>query len=447
MNMTSQCADPSIVRSSSSHLQQLSHLSRAALWVTLACLVPAVLWLAFAPLGSAVVAPAYVKVDLNRRPVQHAEGGVVREVLVRDGQRVARGQALIVLGDVAVQADASRLDYRAAAEHIGIARLEAEEAMREDIQVPTKLSNAARTDPRVQELLDKERALFRTRRSALLSQIALLRAQQEGVKAERTAMKAQIANAGESLQRQRAELENLRPLQAGGFISGARVSQMEAALADYGVKLEERRAEAARADQRAAELDLRIRTLENDYRQQASDQLRVAAARLVDLEQEQRKSHDAAHRQIITAPADGEVMNLRITAPGAVIGPRDTVADIMPATPRLLVEAAVRTSDIGEVWSQGKAKVRFPAFKSAITPLVDGRVVYVSPDRIVDPSSRAASYSVQIELDAQSLAAAGHPKIQPGMPAEVYIEGQERTPLVFLFEPVADALRRSARER
>lgn len=428
------------------HLGEVTRLMRSA-WVVIALgLVPALCWLAFAPLSSAVMAPAYVKVDLNRRPIQHAEGGIVREVRVRDGQHVEQGQTLLVLGDIGVEADASRLGYLVAAERVSMARLEAEEAMHDTMVLPDTVTSLAKADPRIAELLAKERALFSARRGSLVSQIRLLRAQRESVSAERVAMSAQITNATESLRNQRNELEVSRNLQTEGFISGARVSQLEATVADYGVKLEEKRADMARADQRATEIDLRIKTLENDYRQQASDQLKISATRFSEFEQEQRKSSDAASRQVISAPASGEIMNLKFTTPGTVVAARETIADIVPSEPTLLVEASIRPRDITRVWLDSPASIRFSAFKSGITPLVQGRVVYVSPDRLVDPATRNVSYNVLVEVDAESLANAGSLKLQAGMPAEVYITGEKRTPLIFLLEPITDLLRKSARE-
>ncbi len=446
MNTAAIEAQPATTALLTPSLGEAYRLMRSAWLVVALGMLPALGWLAFAPLSSAVVAPAYVKVDLNRRPIQHAEGGIVREVRVRDGQRVEQGQTLLILGDIGVAADASRLGYRVAAERVSMARLEAEEAMRDTMVVTAAVTTLAKGDSRIAELLAKEKALFGTRRASLASEIGLLRAQRESVNAERLAMNAQITNASESLKKQRDELDVSRHLQTEGFISGARVSQLEGAVADYGVKLEEKRADAARADQRATEIDLRMKTLENDYRQQASDQLKISATRLSEVEQEQRKTSDAASRQVISAPTSGEIMNLKFTTPGTVVAARETIADIVPSKPNLLIEASIQPSDITRVWLDGPASIRFTAFKPGITPLVKGRVVYVSPDRFVDLATRNVSYNVLVEVDAESLANAGNLKLQAGMPAEVYITGEERTPLIFLLEPITDLLRRSARE-
>ena len=429
------------------HLADARQLSRSAALVLALGLLPALAWLSLAPLSSAVVAPAFVKVDLNRRPVQHAEGGIVREVRVRDGDRVRQGDTLLVLGDVSVDADMNRLTYRVNAERAGIARLDAEQSMATAIEWPSELSLAAAADPRLGEQIAKEKSLFAARRFALTSQSGLLRQQREKVAQELTALNAQIAQASESMALQKVDLENNRGLLKDGFIAATRITQLEAIVADYGVKLAERRSELARAEQRLLDTDLKLRSLESEYRQQASDQWKVAASRLQEIQQELRKSSDASSRQVITAPADGEVIGLKVTAPGAVIPPRETIADIVPANPKLVIEARLRTEDINRVQPGQAADIRFSAFKARTTKLVEGKVLDGSGDRIVDRDANQVYYTAQIEADARSLADAGDLKLLAGMPAEVFLKGEQRTPLQYLLEPITQVLDRAGRER
>ncbi len=427
-------------------LNDAHRLARRGALVLASGLLPVLGWLAFAPLSSAVVAQAHVKVDLDRRPVQHAEGGIVREVRVRDGQHVRQGEPLLVLGDVAVDADVNRLTYRVQAERAGVMRLEAEQAGAA-LVFPADLVQAAAQDTRLAEQLAKERSLFPSRRDSVQSQTALLRSQREKIGQEMRALRAQIEQAVASETHQVAELERNRRLVKDGFIADTRILQLEAAVADYRVKLEERRSELARAEQRLVDTDLRIKGLESEYRQQASDQLKVASMRLSEIQQEWRKSTDAAQRQVVAAPVAGEVMNLRYTSPGTVVTPREPIADIVPANPRLVVEAQIRPEDVGRVRQGQQAHVKFTAFNPLTTPMVAGRVFYVSADRLVDRNSNQAWYSVLIEADPASLRQAGRLALQAGMPAEVFIQGEQRTPLQYLAEPVTQVLQRAGRER
>jgi len=429
------------------HASEARCLARWGLAVVAFGLLPVTAWMTFAPLSSAVVAQAYVKVDLNRRPVQHAEGGMVRQVLVRDGQRVKQGEPLLVLGDVSVDADKNRLDYRVKTERASLARLDAEQGMLHSLNFPADVMEAAKSDPRLAEQLAKERALFAARRDALVGQVRLLHSQRDKVAEEVVALRAQITQASESMKFQKVDLDTNNKLRKDGFVSATRVAQIEGAIADYGVKLEERRSELARAQQRMVDIDLRVSALEGEYRQQASDQLKVATARLSEIEQEQRKSVDASARQVITAPASGEVIGLKYPVPGAVIPPRETIADIVPEDTRLVTEARIRPDEISRIMRGQPAAIRFTAFKYRTTQLVRGKVIYMSADRLIDRATEAPYYSVLVEADPASLAKAGDLKLLAGMPAEVYIEGEQRTPLQYLLEPVTQVLRHAARER
>ncbi len=429
------------------HIREARSLVRIGALVLLLGLLPLAAWMVLAPLASAVVAPGVVKVELNRRPVQHAEGGIVREVHVRVGQRVAEGQTLLVLGDVAVNADMQRWDSRVRSERASMARLEAEQSGAAGVVFPPDVLEAARADAGLTELLTNERALFGARRGALTSQVALLRSQQSKVNEESQALRAQIERAREALKLQGQELSANQGLLKEGFISSARVTQIEAQMADYGVKLEERRSELARAEQRLVDTSLRIKAMENDYRQQASDQLKVTQARLAEIQQEQRKTGDAAKRQVITSPVAGEVMDLKVTAPGAVIPPRETIAEIVPDNQALIIEALLRPEDINRVRRGQLAQLRFTAFAYRTTKLVDGTVKYISADRMVDRQSNSAFYVAHIEADSAKLKEAGDLKLLAGMPVEVYIEGEKRTVLQYLMEPLTQVVQRAGRER
>lgn len=138
---------------------------------------------------------------------------------------------------------------------------------------------------------------------------------------------------------------------------------------------------------------------------------------------------------------------MKYTTPGTVIPPRETIAAIVPAEARLLTEARIHPEDINRVQLGQLASIRFTAFKYRSTPMVDGKVIYISADRLLDRSNNAPYYTVLVEATAAALVAAGDLKLQAGMPAEVYIRGEDRTPMQYLVEPVTQVLRRAARER
>jgi HlyD family secretion protein len=425
-----------------------TRLVRLGWGVVLGALLPLSAWLGWAPLSMAVVAPAIVKVDLNRRPVQHLEGGIVRAVFVRDGQHVEAGAPIVQLGDVRVDAEDNRLAYRLQVERATLARLEAEHALRSTLVFPPALRQAAQADARVADALQKETALFQAQRAALTSEGALLEAQQAHVVHEITALQRQIQQAQTALALQTQELDANRALLARGLLAPTRLAQLEAVVVDYAAKLDERRSELARAEQRLVDTEYRRTALQNRYVQGASDQLKVTAARLEELEQEHRKVDDAAARQLVVAPASGTVIDLKFTSPGTVVRPGEPIAEIVPRDARLLVEAYLRPGDITHVHQGQRARLRLTAFKYRTTALVTGTVTYVSADRLVDRATNLPYYSVLIQADAQSLHTAGEHDmtLQAGMPAEVYLEGATVTPLQYLLEPITAVVRKAGRD-
>lgn len=426
-------------------VEQADRIVRVGYAVLLAGLLPMAAWLCFAPLRTAVVAPAVVKVDLNRRPVQHLEGGTVREVLVRDGQRVKTGDPILVLGDVVVDADRERLRYRVLLERATVARLQAEQAL-SALSFPREVQEAAKHDPRIKSVTVKEQALFESRRKTLVSQVALLKQQRGKIQQEISTVGAQIRQAQASLAAQTKELDSNRGLEREGFISPIRIARLEAGVSDYASKLEERRAERVRAEQRMMEVDLKIQSLHNDYSKVASDELKVSNARLAEYEQEHRKSEDAAQRQAVVAPSDGVIIDLKFNSPGSVVSPRETIAEIVPGDEKLVIESRVRPEDFNHLAVGQEASIRFTGFKYQSAMMVQGRITYISADRLTDKPTGVAYYAVLVEVDRNSLERAGEVKLHAGMPGEVYLQGKRLTPIQYLIEPITTTLRRSARE-
>lgn len=420
---------------------------RAGLLVLGAGAVAFLLWASLAPLSGAIIAPAVVKVDMNRKVVQHQEGGLVKEIRVRDGDRVNAGQPLIVIEDVRVDAAVELLRQQLDAEHAKAARLEAERAFAPKVAFPPSLE-ARRKVARTAETLDREAAQFRARREALESQVAVLRKQIAQTQDEARALDDQIAAEARAINLQKDELAVNEKLLKENFVQRTRLMALERAVAEYEARWGEHRAELAKTRQRTSELELRILSMRNTYMQGATDELKETTARIFDLEERLRPSRDAAERQTVRAPAAGEVVGLRVFSAGAVVGPRDVLLEVVPEDRTLIVEARIRPEDVNHVKQGSMADVRLTAYQQRSTPLVEGRVLYVSGDRLVDGQGATAQayYEVQVEVTASSLAAAGILRLQAGMPAEVYIRTDSRSALDYVLAPVTNYLRRGMRE-
>jgi len=400
------------------------------------------IWSALAPLSGAVVAPGYVKVDLNRKVVQHQEGGIVREIRVRDGDRVKQGQPLVVIDDVRVDANLDLLEIQLVAERAKSARLTAEAAYAPKPAFPADIAKRE-SELKVIEILERERALFRSRRESLDSQIAMLKKQARDIDAEAAALVDQIGAEERALALQKEELKANEELLKQNYVQKTRVLTLQRAVAEYEGRHSEHRAELARARQHAADLELRVLSLLNTYKQSAVDELKDSTAKMYDLEEKLRPSRDAAERQQVLAPIAGEVVGLRVFNAGAVVGPRDVLMEIVPDDKTLIVEARIRPEDINHVRKDSPADIRLTAYRQRTTPLVSGIVSYVSGDRMTEQQKGDAFYVVQIEVDPKSL---GDLKMQAGMPAEVFIRTDRRTTLDYLLAPITETLRRAMRE-
>jgi HlyD family type I secretion membrane fusion protein len=402
-------------------------------------------WAAYAPLSGAIIAHAFVKLDMNRKVIQHQEGGIVKEILVRDGDHVRGGQVLMLLDDVRVDATVDLLRTQLDGERAKVARLESERTFLPSVGFPPELQARA-SETKVAEILRRESSLFRARREALDSQIAVLRKQIRQTEDEAQALSDQIAAEERALKLQRQELTANEELEKRGYVQKTRVMTLQRAVAEYEARWGEHRAELAKTRQRSSELELRVLSQRNAYVNSAADELKETGARVFDLEERLRPSKDQADRQRIVAPIAGEVVGLRVFTPGAVAGPRDVLMEIVPEEKTLIVEARIRPEDVNHVRIGSAADVKLTAYKQRSTPLVEGRVMYVSADRLVEGPNGAPYYAVHINVAERALAEAGNLHMQAGMPAEVYIRTDSRTALDYLLAPVTGYLSRGMRE-
>jgi len=420
-----------------SEANEIKRIVRTGLLVIAGAVIAFAAWAFYAPLSGAVIAPGYVKVDLNRKVVQHQEGGIVRAIKVRDGDRVNQGQELVLLDDVRIDAQLDLLRTQLEAERAKVARLEAERSFAPRHSFPKDLQK--------KEFITREEALFRARREALDSQIAVLKRQINESVEEANALAQQISAEEKALKLQREELAANERLLEQGYVQKTRLLTLQRAVAEYEARHGERRAELSKARQRASELEFRILAMRNTYVQTATDELKESTSKMFDLEDRIRPSRDASERQKIAAPIAGEVVGLRVFTAGSVIGPREVLMEIVPQEKRLIVEARIRPEDINHVRPGSEADIRLTAYQSRTTPLVPGFVTYVSGDRMVEQQTGQPYYVVHVDVPEKALGAANL-KLQAGMPAEVFIRTDTRTALDYLLAPVTAYLRRAMRE-
>lgn len=414
--------------------------------IGVAVLVVAVLvWVALAPIGGAAIAPGVVKVDLNRKVVQHQEGGIVGQVLVRDGSKVQAGDTLLVLKDVRVDAAREAVQTQLDAELAKAARLAAEQSWAPSIAYPEEL-RARRNQPRVAELLRREEALFRERRGSYNSLVALIHSQIADTRTEIRARDGQLAADQTAAALQKEELAANEKLLKDGFINRTRLLALQRSVAEIDGRIGENQAERARALQKVSDLRLRAEELRSRMMQDSAAELRQSTAQIFDLRERLRPTQDAEERQRIAAPIAGAVVELKVSTVGAVIGPRETILEIVPENADLIVEARVKPEDISFVQVDSVADVRLTSYRQRMTPTVEGKVSYVSADRLVEKADNSAYYVAHVRVTPEALREAGDLRLQAGMPAEVFIKTSPRTALQYFLDPITGFVQRSMRE-
>jgi HlyD family secretion protein/epimerase transport system membrane fusion protein len=401
-------------------------------------------WAATAPLAGAAVAPAVVAPEGSRKTVQHLEGGIVREILVRDGSLVTAGQPLLQLDDTQARAEHAALLAQWRAAKAEEARLLAEQTGCDGPDFPAELLRAGNDDPDVARLLASEADRLTTRRAALRDQQSVLDERVAQAEAEIAGLEAEIASANRQLGLIVEELEVVQDLLRKGLERRPRLLALQRTQAQIQGTIGANRAAIARAGQEIAEARQQSRSLESTQAEQVATELAEAREKLAALGEKLRATADQLARTVVTAPVDGTVVNLKVKTTGGVIEPGQPILDLVPATAELLLEARVAPPDIDEVHTGLQAQVHLLAFKSRNLTRIEGLVREVSADRLEDPANHQPYYLARVAVDRATLPAGI--TMTAGMPADVMIVTGERTLLQYLLRPITDTLRRGLRE-
>ena len=403
-------------------------------------------WAALAPLAGAVVAEGVVKVEANRQAVQHLDGGVVRQILVKDGERVAEGQILIRLDETAAKAN---VDVLAAQEDALVslqARLLAERDGHDTIVFDDALL-ARQYEPHVAAMLAGQLNMFDARRRAFDGQKLLQEQKIAQIKEQIAGYDAQVR----SQQRQMAlideEARGTRELYQKGFAPKTKVLALDRTTASLDGQRGDLVANIARSRQQIGEAELQILQLTKDRMSEVADQLRDTQTRLLDVGPRLRAARDVLDHIDLRAPRAGYAVGLTAFTIGGVIAKGDHVLDVVPLGSPLVVEGQVKPEDIEGLQPGLGAEVQLTAYKQRSVPKVRGTVSRVSADRITDQRNNTSYYQIMVELDQDELKALPGVQLAPGMPAEILVPTKERTALDYLLAPLTAGFNRALREK
>lgn len=403
-------------------------------------------WGAIAPLDSAILAPGVVVVESHRKTIQHLEGGIVRDVLVSDGQSVKAGQMLVRLDATQARASLELLEGESDALTAQEARLIAERDQRNAIAFPKALTSRS-SNPKVAAAMRGEQSAFETRRATIAKQIDILNKRTDqngriiaGLRKEKASVEQQMS----LIKRETASVQSLfdKGLSTLPRLLALR-RQAAALLGQHGQLIEK----IAQTELSSGENQLQIMNLKNQQLGDVVKDLRDVQTKRFDLLDRIQAARDVLARLSIRAPVSGKIVSLAVHTNGAVIRPGETIMEIVPQDDALEVEAHVRPQDADSVHVGMSAKVNLSAFEQRRLPIINGIVNNVSADRIVDQRTGQAYFNVNVTVDRKLLKDYPNAHMIPGLPVEVALNTGSHTALDYLVEPISDVFRKGMREK
>jgi HlyD family secretion protein len=402
-------------------------------------------WAAITPIERAVVARGALVAEGRRKSILLSEPGILLQLLVREGQRVETGQVLLRLDPTVAEAAAAQARAQALTVAARLARLRAEQADQREFTPPEALAVAARGDAALASILVAETRLFAARWEAFDGNMAVLQ-RRIGVERERlVAASAQRASATSRLASLRADITGLRPLAQQGFARVRELREYERleaqAIGDAGLFA----AQEAQFRQSIAQAELELSTFRLTRAQDIARELQEAQQALVEAEQRVLAAENVRSRRDILAPEPGIVTDIRFVTPGSSITDAQPVLDLLPVDDRLIVEARVAPGDVEQLAVGRRVNVRLTALRMRTTPLLAGRLTYVSADQQTDAQG-TTFFLARAELDPGEVARLPGVTLNAGMPTEIFVLGETRSALDYLVSPIRDSMRRALRD-
>jgi membrane fusion protein, protease secretion system len=402
-------------------------------------------WAALAPLDEGVPSVGVVAIDTKRKAVQHLTGGIVKEVLVREGDRVREGQRLVRLDDAAMRANFEAMRHRYLGLRAAQGRLLAERAGSDTIAFHPELQAEA-SDPLIRLQMTTQEQLFRARRAALAADLTSMQETIEGQQAVMASQRAQLTHRRGQLALLNEELGHTRGLVKEGFAPRNRQLELERMAAESGAVIAELTGGAQRAGRAIAELRQRQALRREEYRKEVEAQHAEVALEVEADESKYRALREELGRVEIKSPTTGQVVGLTVQTVGAVISPGQKLMDIVPQGERLMLESRVPPHLIDRVHAGLPVDVRFAAFANSPQLVVDGELVSISGDLLTEPQSNATYYLARVALTPEGLRKLGSRALQPGMPVEVVLKTGERSLLTYLLHPLSKRMAAAMKE-
>lgn len=403
------------------------------------------LWALTAPLDSAAVAPGIVTVESSRKTVDHLDGGLVEEILVREGDSVTAGQVLLRLDETDPRTQLAMARSRYFALRAQEARLMAERDSARTIDFPPDLA-AIGDDPRLRQAIDGQERLFEARYTTREGEKDVLEQRISQLEEQIIGLEGVIATSEQRIALYQEEIGALKDLFSKGFSDNSKLREWERLVAELEGEISERRSSISSTRVKIGETRLQIAQINRVLASEVAQELHQVQTELAELRQRIQSLEKRLERTVVTAPTSGLVVGLKAHTVGGVISPGEEIMDIVPLGGPLLVEAQVSPNDIDRVTPGLEAELRLTAFNAANTPTVPGEVLTVSGDRLIDQNTGMPYFLARIRVTPEGMTTLGARILRPGMPVDVLIKTGARTFFAYLMRPLTDRIATAFKE-
>ncbi len=399
-----------------------------------------------APLDSAAIAPGQVATESSTKPIQHLEGGIVREILVKESDAVKEGQVLFRLEPTQARANSDIVRKQIDADLALEARLVAERDLADTVTLPKALL-ARRSFPDTAAAIDDQERRFKERNTTLDNDTKILKSRLDQTSQELGGLERQQAALRDQIENIASDIESFTVLLKKGLYTKSKLNALKREQSRLEGQLGAIEGEMARNEKIVEETDFQIRQAEQKYVDDAAKELPEVRARLTQAQERLSVAEDVMSRIEVKAPQNGIVQGIKVHAPGAVVRPGDSLAELVPTGDKLVMAARVSPLDIDNVAPKQRAEIRFPAFSTRRIPTILGKVETVAADAMLDAYTKEPYYLARVVVDTSTLPVDVQERLIPGMPADVLITTGERTLLQYLVGPISDLFAKSMREQ
>jgi membrane fusion protein, protease secretion system len=405
-----------------------------------------VLWAALAPLSQGVPVVGFLKVEGNRKTVQHLRGGIVEQILVSEGEAVKQNQPLVSFNATQVKAQFGIVESQLIGALAMEARLVAERSRKSGIEFPEFL-RVRELNPAAREAMTLQETLFRSRQVTLRGEEAIVLQTIAGLEQQIAGIEAQEKAKTEQLRLFAEELDSLKPMYEKGFVPRNRMFELERTIAYLSGGRSEDQANLGRARSQISEMRLRIFQSKDVFHKEVETQLAEVQRQVADLRERMIAIEDDLTRIVVRSPTDGVVVDMSVFTVGGIVSPGQKLMDVVPGDRMLQIEVHIPTQLADNVTPGLAADINFAAFDNFDVPRIPGTLVYFSADRLTDPRTAEAYYLGRVEVKPEAMVLLGKHKLVAGMPANVVIITGERSVLGYLVHPLVSRLQFAFTER